>query len=42
MLNDDLKIAQSYVAKAKSCADRNIDFSLSFSEYRKLYVSLRN
>lgn len=33
---DDIQIAAKFVAKAKSSSDRNIQFMLSFSEYKRL------
>lgn len=39
MCDLDLKIALSYTSKAKSSKDRNIDFNLTFNQFKKLYLT---
>ena len=33
---DDIQIASKFVAKAKSSSDRNIPFTLSFNQYKRI------
>ena len=38
---NDIEIAVKYTAKARSSADRNIPFMLSFNEYKRLLTTKR-
>lgn len=41
MCEIEIKIANSYVSKAKSSIDRGIKFELTYSDYKKLYLTLK-
>lgn len=38
-MNNDLEIARRYISKSQMADDKNIEFSLSFAEYRKLSLA---